>query len=473
MTTAPPPSDGEHPAAGAPDGAASSWPEDERPEPAPSAATTEPSAASPAPRKRAAAGTRTAGGASSTSKSPTSKSPTPKTPAAKTPAAKTPAAKTSRTTPSAAKGTTAGRTRRTTTKPPTIDPVGEAPDIMDATLGARTPLAGEATPAPADTSTSPAEPLPTEPTGSEEPTRTLPYPKGLGAVEAAGTVIPAADATGPAVPSSAPARASAPALHRDPDSVATTVLPESRDAQAASERAAQADFGGNAALPAEAQTGPEATSTDGSPARQTWHRFTRWFLSTPGDASEGRGGDVASTPAEPAQQEPAPTTEGPTMTANAGSATPTPETAPPTPETAPPTPTPTPETAPPIPGGPRDGGPHAGYTVNQLADRLDDSRFFSALFDVTFTNYVTRKLAGPVYIVGLVLIGLGIIVGFGNWLSAAITTHSPAGAFVFLFGVLVTVVAAILAVLLLRVGIEVFCAIIEIAQNTRRRPPRG
>jgi hypothetical protein len=30
-----------------------------------------------------------------------------------------------------------------------------------------------------------------------------------------------------------------------------------------------------------------------------------------------------------------------------------------------------------------------------------------------------------------------------------------------------------LAVLLLRVGIEVFCAIIEIAQNTRRRRPPG
>jgi hypothetical protein len=131
------------------------------------------------------------------------------------------------------------------------------------------------------------------------------------------------------------------------------------------------------------------------------------------------------------------------------------------------------EHTPPGAGAARDGGPHSGYTVNQLADRLDDSRFFSALFDFTFTNYVTRKLAGPVYIVGLVLIGLGIIVGFGNWLSAAIATHSPAGAFVFLFGVLVTVVAAILAVLLLRVGIEVFCAIIEIAQNTRRRPPRG
>ncbi|MDN4615258.1 DUF4282 domain-containing protein [Leifsonia sp. F6_8S_P_1B] len=118
---------------------------------------------------------------------------------------------------------------------------------------------------------------------------------------------------------------------------------------------------------------------------------------------------------------------------------------------------------------------HPGYprSVNDLADRLDDSRFFSSLFDFTFTSYVTRKLAGPVYVVGLVLIGLAIVVGFSNSLAIAISTHSPAGAFVFLLGVLITLVGAILAVLLLRVGIEVFCAIIEIAQNTRRRqPPR-
>ena len=106
--------------------------------------------------------------------------------------------------------------------------------------------------------------------------------------------------------------------------------------------------------------------------------------------------------------------------------------------------------------------------MNDLADRIDDSRFFSSLFDFSFRSYVTRKLAGPVYVVGLVLIGLGIVVGFSNSLSAAIATHSPVGAFVFLFGVLLTLVGAMLGVLLLRVGIEVFVAIIEIAQNTRR-----
>jgi Domain of unknown function (DUF4282) len=125
------------------------------------------------------------------------------------------------------------------------------------------------------------------------------------------------------------------------------------------------------------------------------------------------------------------------------------------------------------PGPDADATGRQGRSMNELADRLDDSRFFSSLFDFTFTSYVTRKLAGPVYVVGLVLIGLGIVVGFANSLGIAIAADSPGGAFIFLLGVLVTLVGAILAVLLLRVTIEVFCAIIEIAQNTRRRrPPR-
>ncbi|WP_431277185.1 DUF4282 domain-containing protein [Leifsonia poae] len=114
--------------------------------------------------------------------------------------------------------------------------------------------------------------------------------------------------------------------------------------------------------------------------------------------------------------------------------------------------------------------PPAGYrSVTDFADRLDDTRFFSSLFDFTFTNYVTRKLAGPVYVVGLVLIGLSTLLSIIYSLTLAIGTHSFLGAFVFLFGVIITLVGAILSVLLLRVGIEVFVAIIEIAQNTRGR----
>lgn len=104
-----------------------------------------------------------------------------------------------------------------------------------------------------------------------------------------------------------------------------------------------------------------------------------------------------------------------------------------------------------------------------FADRLDNDGFFTALFDITFTKFVTRKLAGPVYVVGLTLIGLGVVFGLISSLSDAIATQSFWGVLLFLFGLLLTVVAAMLAVLLLRVGIEVFVAVVEIAENTRPR----
>lgn len=130
-----------------------------------------------------------------------------------------------------------------------------------------------------------------------------------------------------------------------------------------------------------------------------------------------------------------------------------------------------PPTEPHTAAGTSDGTvPSAGYrSVTDFAERLDDTRFFSSLFDFTFTNYVTRKLAGPVYVVGLVLIGLSTVLSIIYSLTVAIGTHSFLGAFVFLFGVIITLVGTILSVLLLRVGIEVFVAIIEIAQNTRGR----
>jgi Domain of unknown function (DUF4282) len=117
-------------------------------------------------------------------------------------------------------------------------------------------------------------------------------------------------------------------------------------------------------------------------------------------------------------------------------------------------------------GAPAPGAP-ARTVTEAMADRLDDDGFFSALFDITFTKFVTRKLAGPVYVVGLTLIALGIVLGFVSSISAAIATQSFWGVFLFLLDLLLTVVGGILAILLLRVGIEVFVAVVAIAENTR------
>ncbi|HEU0256783.1 MAG TPA: DUF4282 domain-containing protein [Microbacteriaceae bacterium] len=104
-----------------------------------------------------------------------------------------------------------------------------------------------------------------------------------------------------------------------------------------------------------------------------------------------------------------------------------------------------------------------------FADRLDEGRFFPALFDFTFTRFATRRLAGPLYAVGLAVILLGVVYGFIISFAAAVATGVSWGVLLFLFGVILTVVAAMLAILLLRVGIEMVVAIVAIAQQTRAR----
>ena len=56
---------------------------------------------------------------------------------------------------------------------------------------------------------------------------------------------------------------------------------------------------------------------------------------------------------------------------------------------------------------------NTGVTAS-LSGEIDDigRGFFSALFDVSFTTFVTRRLASVFYLVGLIAIAIGFIVYF-------------------------------------------------------------
>ncbi|UAJ77749.1 DUF4282 domain-containing protein [Leifsonia sp. ZF2019] len=337
--------------------------------------------------------------------------------AADTPAKKVPARKPAVRKPAARKTSksaagTSSTPRKRVPKPPAPSPVGEAPDIMDATLGTSTPLAGaDVGGTESETPAAPAEP-------------TLPS-----ATEIFASVKPVRGATARTRESTTAASSSTPTA--DPAQPTGTTEPAaSSGASAATEVLTPAASAEPASVPPAASVAPSPSAA----APET---------GAPGEDAAPAGHARAAGPADPGE----PVDSG----------------------------LPAPDGADqPDPADPTATDARGRRSVVELADRLDDSRFFSALFDFTFTSYVTRRLAGPVYVVGLVLIALGILVGFSQSLAIAVSTQSPAGAFAFLLGVLVTLVAAILAVLLLRVGIEVFVAIIEIAQNTRgrRRPPR-
>jgi hypothetical protein len=103
--------------------------------------------------------------------------------------------------------------------------------------------------------------------------------------------------------------------------------------------------------------------------------------------------------------------------------------------------------------------------------------FFSALFDVSFRTFITRRLAGVFYIVGLIGIAIGFLVYFisgivrGISLLAApsvIAGHVGAGIALLLATIILVPLITFFAVIVLRFLIEAVVALIAIAENTER-----
>ena len=99
--------------------------------------------------------------------------------------------------------------------------------------------------------------------------------------------------------------------------------------------------------------------------------------------------------------------------------------------------------------------------------------FFGALFDFSFKHFVSRRLAGIFYAVGLVIIGISGLVALITTIgSGFITIGTPysggtvAGVLIILGGIVAIPIATILAVIILRVWIEAVVALIAVAENT-------
>lgn len=126
-----------------------------------------------------------------------------------------------------------------------------------------------------------------------------------------------------------------------------------------------------------------------------------------------------------------------------------------------------------------DAGPTPGIAgvddtgVRRLTGELDDigRGFLSALFDISFTRFITRRLASVFFLVGLVAIGIafvsvfvgGLISGFGA------LAWNPGGAIALILSTIIVVpVLAFFAVVFLRFVIESGVALVAIAENTER-----
>jgi len=111
--------------------------------------------------------------------------------------------------------------------------------------------------------------------------------------------------------------------------------------------------------------------------------------------------------------------------------------------------------------------------VPRLVGELDDigRGFLSALFDITFTRFITRRLASVFYLVGLVAIGIAFVSAlFGGVISGIRSLGWNLGGGIALIAstVIVVPVLAFLAVVLLRFVIEAGVALVAIAENTER-----
>lgn len=111
--------------------------------------------------------------------------------------------------------------------------------------------------------------------------------------------------------------------------------------------------------------------------------------------------------------------------------------------------------------------------VPALAGDVDDigRGFLSALFDISFTTFITRRLASAFYLVGLVAIGIGFIAAFFGGIIGGIRSlwwNLGGGIALIVSTVIVVPILAFIAVVILRFVIESVVALIAIAENTER-----
>lgn len=89
----------------------------------------------------------------------------------------------------------------------------------------------------------------------------------------------------------------------------------------------------------------------------------------------------------------------------------------------------------------------------------NDSGFFKALFDFSFSNFITVKFAKVIYLLSLVVIALFVLISSLVIIAQGLTV----GNFLML---IVSVVAGFFYLIIARLGLEFSVAMIRVAQNS-------
>jgi hypothetical protein len=101
---------------------------------------------------------------------------------------------------------------------------------------------------------------------------------------------------------------------------------------------------------------------------------------------------------------------------------------------------------------------------------MPEKGFIGAMFDLSFSEFITTKLIRILYILLLILIAIAFVVGFFGGL---VTMFTRGGFFRGLVILLVSPVAAFLYVILARMWMEVIIVLFRIAENTTELVRQG
>jgi hypothetical protein len=94
---------------------------------------------------------------------------------------------------------------------------------------------------------------------------------------------------------------------------------------------------------------------------------------------------------------------------------------------------------------------------------MEDKGFFGALFDLSFSEFVTTKLIKILYVLLLIVIAIGLVVGL---ISSLVTMFSRGGFLTGLLGLIFTPIGALIWVIMARVWMELIIVVFRIAENT-------
>lgn len=94
---------------------------------------------------------------------------------------------------------------------------------------------------------------------------------------------------------------------------------------------------------------------------------------------------------------------------------------------------------------------------------MEDKGFLGALFDLSFSEFVTTRLVKILYILLLILVAIGLVIGL---ITSVISLFTRGGFLSGLMGLIFTPIGALIWVIMARVWMEIIIVVFRIAENT-------